>query len=1071
MSKLSVKMRSNLKVDKLTIFLGIYALALIGVAYFLPAVVSGVLCLLLIVFSAVRWGLVGGIASALWSTAVMVVSFFSPQYSTTLGLVTGSLAYFVVGIGLGKLIGVFQGQQAALKESEGRYRLLFDNMKSGVAVYQAVNDGEDFIFKDFNQAAEQMEGISKGELLGRMVTEVFPGVEEFGLLEVFRRVWRTGKPEFHPAARYKDARRDGWRENHVYKLPSGEIVAVYDDVTERKKMEDELRRINRTLEILSKGNEKVARAEDERSLLQEVCRLLVEEGGYRMAWVGFAEEEPAKMVRPVAQAGFEEGYLEAVTITWDDAATGLGPTGTAIRTGKPAVCQNMLTDPAYAPWREEALRRGYASSIALPLTDEKGTFGTLNIYASEAEAFGPGEVELLRKLAGNLSFGIEALRDRAAFKESEARYHNLFQQATDGILSVDAQGRIRDCNPSICAMLGYSQEEMLAKNLRDLIPPEELEEKPLQIEQALEGKPLFVERKLRHKDGALVITEASVVRLESGLFLGILRDVSERVRAEEEIRRQGDRAGALLKIASRLNAQLELEAVLRVVCEEVRAALHAPLAALLLYDSKSRAFYLAAGSGLPRGFAQAMQPLPLAAYDELLQKLGSMGLIPDLTSFPGLPYADLFREYNLRSLVFSSMQRNDSPVGVLVAATVGEAHSFPEDAKALLSGLADQAASAIANARLFAEVQQRLRQVEALRNIDMAITGSLDLRVTFRVVLDEVTSLLNMDAAAILRLDPYTGTLKYEAWRGFRAIDLKHINLRLGEGYGGRSALERQAIHIPDLREVEQDPVQGSLMSREGFAAYWAVPLIAKGHVQGVLEVFHREPFDADAGWLAFLETLAGQAAVAVDNAELFHKLERSNVELIRAYDATIEGWAYALDLKDEETEGHSRRVTEMTVRMARKMGMKEEELVHVRRGALLHDIGKMGIPDAILLKPGKLTDEEQEFMRRHPRYALEMLSPIAYLRPALDIPYCHHEKWDGTGYPRGLKGEQIPLAARIFAVVDVYDALTSDRPYRPAWPREQVLEHIRQQSGRHFDPEVVEVFFSVLEEGHYFKE
>ncbi|MEW6663248.1 MAG: PAS domain S-box protein, partial [Bacillota bacterium] len=211
---------------------------------------------------------------------------------------------------MGKLIAVFQGQQAALKESEGRYRLLFDNMKSGVAVYQAVNDGEDFIFNGFNRAAEQMEGISKGELLGRMVTEVFPGVEEFGLLEVFRRVWRTGKPEFHPAARYKDARRDGWRENYVYKLPSGEIVAVYDDVTERKKMEDELRRINRTLEILSKGNEKVARAEDERSLLQEVCRLLVEEGGYRMAWVGFAEEEPAKMVRPVAQAGFEEGYLE-----------------------------------------------------------------------------------------------------------------------------------------------------------------------------------------------------------------------------------------------------------------------------------------------------------------------------------------------------------------------------------------------------------------------------------------------------------------------------------------------------------------------------------------------------------------------------------------------------------------------------------------------------------------------------------------------------------------------------------------------------------------------------------------
>ncbi|RJX27432.1 MAG: HD-GYP domain-containing protein, partial [Dethiobacter sp.] len=176
------------------------------------------------------------------------------------------------------------------------------------------------------------------------------------------------------------------------------------------------------------------------------------------------------------------------------------------------------------------------------------------------------------------------------------------------------------------------------------------------------------------------------------------------------------------------------------------------------------------------------------------------------------------------------------------------------------------------------------------------------------------------------------------------------------------------------------------------------------------------------------------------------------------------------LDLKDEETEGHSRRVTEMTLRIAREMGLKDEELVHVRRGALLHDIGKMGVPDAILLKPGKLTDEEWEIMRRHPVYAYQMLSRIGYLRPALDIPYCHHEKWDGTGYPRGLKGEEIPLPARIFAVVDVFDALTSDRPYRPAWPKEKALAYLRQQAGRHFDPRVVEAFLSLTEQNLLFE-
>jgi HD-GYP domain-containing protein (c-di-GMP phosphodiesterase class II) len=191
-------------------------------------------------------------------------------------------------------------------------------------------------------------------------------------------------------------------------------------------------------------------------------------------------------------------------------------------------------------------------------------------------------------------------------------------------------------------------------------------------------------------------------------------------------------------------------------------------------------------------------------------------------------------------------------------------------------------------------------------------------------------------------------------------------------------------------------------------------------------------------------------------------RCRRSSTQLALAYDATIEGWSRAMDLRDKETEGHTRRVTELTVLLARAHGSSEEEIVHLRRGALLHDIGKMGVPDAILLKPGPLTDAEWAIMRRHPVLAYEMLLPIVYLRPALDIPYNHHEKWDGTGYPRGLKGEAIPLAARIFAVADVWDALRSDRPYRSAWPETRVREHIRALSGTHFDPRVVNAFLRI---------
>jgi putative nucleotidyltransferase with HDIG domain len=244
---------------------------------------------------------------------------------------------------------------------------------------------------------------------------------------------------------------------------------------------------------------------------------------------------------------------------------------------------------------------------------------------------------------------------------------------------------------------------------------------------------------------------------------------------------------------------------------------------------------------------------------------------------------------------------------------------------------------------------------------------------------------------------------------------------------------------------------------------YIGMPLAAKGQIKGILEIFQREPATLEPEAYSFLELLAGQAAIAIDNAELFDNLQDSNSELSQAYEKTLEGWASALELRDQDTVGHTRRTAELTLQLARAVGMSENELVNVYRGALLHDIGKMGVPDSIVLKPGPLTDEERQSMRKHPKYAYDMLSPIAYLRLALDIPYCHHEKWDGTGYPRGLKGEQIPLAARIFAVIDVWDALTSARPYRKDWSKAKARQYIREQSGKHFDPEVVKIFLQEI--------
>lgn len=358
-----------------------------------------------------------------------------------------------------------------------------------------------------------------------------------------------------------------------------------------------------------------------------------------------------------------------------------------------------------------------------------------------------------------------------------------------------------------------------------------------------------------------------------------------------------------------------------------------------------------------------------------------------------------------------------------------------------------------------AQAQLRLRHLSALHSIDTIISASLDLGVTLKVFLEQIVPLLDVDAAAVLLFNPHSQTVEYAAGQGFHTTAVTAARERLGEGSGGRVALTRKPEIIPHLSADGGNFNRPELLREEKVVSYCGLPLVAKGKIQGVLEIYHRRPFSPEPEWLEFLQSLAIRAAIAIENATLFNDLQRSNSELILAYDTTLEGWSHALELRDRETQGHTQRVVRMTREIAKRMGMRDEQLVHVTRGALLHDIGKMGIADSILLKEGPLTDAERELMHRHPVYAMEMLSPIAYLQPALDIPYGHHERWDGSGYPRGLKGLQIPLAARIFAVADTWDALINARRYHEPWPRAKVCAHIDGQAGRHFDPEVVRVF------------
>ena len=359
------------------------------------------------------------------------------------------------------------------------------------------------------------------------------------------------------------------------------------------------------------------------------------------------------------------------------------------------------------------------------------------------------------------------------------------------------------------------------------------------------------------------------------------------------------------------------------------------------------------------------------------------------------------------------------------------------------------------------QLKSRESQLGALMGVGRAINSSLGLKRVLEEVMDTLIALMRAERGFLMLRDS-NGELSVRIARGIDHVNLEEETFKVSRTIVGKVATTGEAILTTNAQEDPRFENQMSVAAYQ-LRSILCAPLKIKNELIGVIYVDNR----AHAGIfqehdLGMIRAFSDQAAVAIDNAQLFDDLQASNQELQEAYQATLEGWVGALDMRDKETEGHTQRVTILTGRLARFMGVGDDELIHIRRGALLHDIGKMAISDTILLKKDKLTPEERAIMEQHPVHAYHLLKRIEFLLPAIDIPHYHHEKWDGTGYPDGLKEEEIPFAARIFPVIDVWDALTSDRPYRKGLPHDQVREHIQNDAGKHFDPQVVDAFMAM---------
>lgn len=658
----------------------------------------------------------------------------------------------------------------------------------------------------------------------------------------------------------------------------------------------------------------------------------------------------------------------------------------------------------------------------------------------------------------------------AALRSSENILLSLFNSSPDAIIVTNQAGRIVQANKQVENLFGYPADELSGKLVEMLLPERFRDQHPQHRSTYAANantRPMGLGLELygRRKDGSEFPVDINLgsVETQAGLFLlSTIRDITERKNVEVELKRRLADFEAVNRLSSALRAARTLDEMLPIALNVTLDILEAPRGSIWLYEPARDELKPA----VQRGYDQPGTPsIPAEKPGQGLA--GFVFARKEAYSTPNF-YSDPHLPEETRKVIPTDVggtvlpiRAGDAVIGVFVVSVYSPRELTPGEVH-LLTTLSEIAGNAIQRTRLFRQTEKRLDHIAALHAIDKVINSSFDVKFTLGIVLSQIIDQLGVDAANVLLLDHQSHLLEFCVGQGFRSPMTNRTPSWLDESPATRIVSERRSISIPNFAASGDPFWSDKLLKVEGFASYFGLPLISKGQVKGVLEIFNRQPLNPDPEWLEFLETLAGQAVIAIDNTALFDGLQRSNLELTLAYDATIEGWSRALDLRDRETEGHTRRVTEMTVRLARAIGMNENELVQVRRGALLHDIGKMGVPDNILLKPDKLNEAEWDIMRKHPLYAYEMLSPIQFLRPALDIPYCHHEKWDGSGYPRRLKADQIPLAARLFAVVDIWDALRSDRPYRAAWPEQQVRDFIGSLAGNHLEPAVVEAFMSL---------
>lgn len=733
------------------------------------------------------------------------------------------------------------------------------------------------------------------------------------------------------------------------------------------------------------------------------------------------------------------------------------------------------------------------SALIVPMLHQNRVVGTIQVFSDKEQAYSIENLHFLESISVQMAIALnnaqlferaqqeieERLNAESALRESEEKFRSVIEQAADGVMITDTEGRIVTWNQAQTQITGVEEAEAVGSVVWDVLnnlvqdiilgklSQDEVRQAMITLledeeDDSLSGQ--IYESEIIRRDGHTRQVLSSVFRIGARkgeyCIVVLTRDVTQIARRHKELE-------VIARVNKSLRSVTSLQEVLQVVMDETTDLLGAVGTAAALYDSQRNVITIEMATGAWKGDL-GKEFLPEEGLSYQVISTGQPYVDNDIHTRPAPSIASLPSFDQMNAVACYPLEADQRIGGVI---WVGRVLPFDEMDLHILELTSDIAASAIDRARMMESRLKQIQRMLALRKIDRAISTGFDLGMNLNLFLQEARAQLGADAAVILLYNSYLQVLEVTKVVGLDAHALQGGYVRVGSGTAGQVVLDRKMLLVEDLIA---NPVfysfyarkEKSLLEDADYHSYAAVPLIVKGQVKGVLELYFSARIKPSPDWLDFFEMLAGQAAIMIDNAEMFLDLQKSNLDLQMAYQSTLEGWVKALDMRDKETEGYTQRVTEMTVQFARHLGFSDEQLTHMRRGALLHDIGKMAVPDEILSKKGELSEEERAVLRQHPLYAYQWLQSIPYLKEAMEIPYCHHERWDGSGYPRRLKGAEIPMSARAFSIVNVWNALRTDRPYREALTVEDAFKEIHAQAGKQFDPDLVAAFEQFLRLG-----